>query len=408
MPDRICLVRHGYYPGEARLERQTAALRSLGLDVDVICLKRRGTRSSETVDGVRVHRLPLEHRRSGVPRYLFEYVAFAGLAAVRLTRLHRRRVYAVVEVHTMPDFLVLAAVVPKLLGARVILDMHEVMPELAQTMFGKRGLGRVLASAIRGAERLAIHFADHVLTVSRPTHEVLVARGAPAEKLTIVMNSPDESLFRPRPPRKIDPSAPLIVAHGTLLERSGFQTVVAGFAQLRKRVPGARLRIFGKGEYEEPLRQLSASLGLGDAVEFAGFVPLSQVADEVARADIGIASNEVDAFTDLIVPTRLLEYVGVGLPSVTVPSRAVLHYFDETMVSLYRSGDPASLAAALERLIADPDHAAKMARLTADRLREFGWSRQREAYLAVVEGLRRAPGPPEKAGGPGTSTLRPP
>lgn len=386
MAERVCLLRHGYHPGDPRIERLLAALQSRGLDVDLICLQREGERPFEVVAGVEVHRLPVEHRREGIFRYLYEYAAFAILAATRLTRLDTRRRYSLVEVHTMPDFLVFAALVPKLRGARVLLDMHEVMPELFETKFGGVA-GRLIGRFVRLTEHAAMAFADAVLTVSDPTYDVLVARGAPKAKLTIVMNTPDADVFHPRAPKSIDREKPVILAHGTLLARSGFDTLIAAFAMLRERVPGATLRILGAGEHASALLDAAAEAGIADAVEFAGYVPLSRIASDIAAADVGVAPNEVDEFTNLIVPTRLLEFVGMGVPAITVRSAAVERYFDETCVGLYRSGDVGDLADVLQRTVFEPQESGARVRRATERLDVISWPRMHERYIAVVDDL---------------------
>jgi glycosyltransferase involved in cell wall biosynthesis len=201
------------------------------------------------------------------------------------------------------------------------------------------------------------------------------------------MNSPDERVFAQREPRPLDGRRPVILAHGTLLERSGFETLVAGFSHLRKRVPGALLRIVGDGEHGPALMRAVADAGVADAVQFVGRVPLTRIAAEIAAADIGVAPNDVDAFTALIVPTRLLEYVGVGVPAVTVRSPAVERYFDESAVGLYRSGDAADLAAVLQRVIEAGEEAEGRAANATAQLDAISWRRMRERYLGVVDDL---------------------
>ena len=123
---------HGPYPvGETRAAREALAAVEAGWEVDVIAMRRPGEPCEEIVDGVRVFRLPLSHTR-GVGAFAMarEYVGFTVMASVKLAALTWRRRYRIVHVHNPPDFLILAALVPRLLGARVILDIHDVSSEL--------------------------------------------------------------------------------------------------------------------------------------------------------------------------------------------------------------------------------------------------------------------------------------
>jgi hypothetical protein len=172
----VCIVRHGFYPAELNLKREAEALLEDGYNVHVICLRKDGEAARETVEGVQVRRLPVGHRRGRIGRYLFEYNAFFVLASLELLRLHARCRLRAVQINTMPDYLVFTALLPRLTGAKVVLHMHEPMPELFGTLFpGRRH--RHLVGAIRLAERLSLAYADHVLTVTREMRENFARRG---------------------------------------------------------------------------------------------------------------------------------------------------------------------------------------------------------------------------------------
>src|SRR5687767_9622407 len=108
------------------------------MNVDVICLMDDGEPKRQTLHGVDVMRLPLKRRRGGMLGYVAQYGAFIAMAFAVLAARSLTRRYDVVYVHNMPDVLVLSALVPKLLGAKVILDLHDPMPELMMSIFGLR------------------------------------------------------------------------------------------------------------------------------------------------------------------------------------------------------------------------------------------------------------------------------
>ena len=144
---RHCMVVFAYYPaGETRVQREAEALVRSGFEVDVLCLHspRNGTPPAAVVNGVRVHRLPIarKYRGGGLFRQFLEYLAFFFAVMFALIRLQRCRRYDVVQVHNLPDFLIFAAWFPRLLGARLILDLHDLMPEFAAALSGRKGLQR--------------------------------------------------------------------------------------------------------------------------------------------------------------------------------------------------------------------------------------------------------------------------
>ena len=136
---RVCLIRQGYHPLDTRVRREVDALTAAGHDVDVICARRPGQPYRERLGCVTVLRLPLAAARTQDPLgYVLRYAAFGLAAALVAAALWRRRRWDVVQVNSMPDALVFAAAVPRMLGARVLLDLHECMPEFFATKFGVR------------------------------------------------------------------------------------------------------------------------------------------------------------------------------------------------------------------------------------------------------------------------------
>ena len=136
-PLNVCHLAYTFYETDNRVMRYAEALAARGDRVDVIALRRADQATSGTSNGVRVHRI---QRRSvnetAAWMYLLKIVWFFVKSAAYLSVLQFRRRYDVVHVHNVPDFLVFAAVVPKLFGARLILDIHDVLPELYAGKFG--------------------------------------------------------------------------------------------------------------------------------------------------------------------------------------------------------------------------------------------------------------------------------
>ncbi len=191
---RVAIVRHGLYPEHPHLQRDVLALRSAGFEVDVICDMFPGKRHFEQHDGVTVIRLPLEHKRQGMARYLFEYISLPVLASGALALRSLVGRYDYVEIDTMPDWLLIAGLVPKLMGAKVVLYMFENMAELLATDHGwshKHPLVRTLDFIELTAARLA----DSVMTPYEKARSRLIEKGVPADKITFVANGPDEAVF---------------------------------------------------------------------------------------------------------------------------------------------------------------------------------------------------------------------
>jgi len=391
MNKRHCMVVHAYYPiGEPRVQREAEALVSHGYEVDVICLRQLQEPSRAVVQGINVYRMPIRrHKGRGTGLQLLEYLLFFGLAFWRLSILHLRRRYRVIQVHNPPDFLVFAALIPRLMGAKVILDLHDLTPEFYASRF-KQGMDSYAVRLVRWQEKLACRFAHRVITVTEPWCQTLIQRGVPPEKCGVVMNVADHRLFQrdlPRPRPSPDNNFHLFY-HGTLAWRYGIDLTLRAVASLRDELPGLHLTVHGRGEFLGELQCLAQELKLGEFVHFStDYVPLRELPALIASADLGLIPYRRDVFTDGILPTKLMEYVAMGVPAVAARTFAIQAYFDEKMVRFFAPGDVDDLARCIRELYHDRKELAALAH-NADRFNQkHNWRVQSAQYVDVVEHL---------------------
>jgi glycosyltransferase involved in cell wall biosynthesis len=386
-PPAACILRHSDTL-DPQVRREAEALRDAGYDVDVIMLQRPRDRDAadELVDGVRVRRIPMRRQRdAGTARYVVDYAAFTLASAAYVTALHARRRYRVIQASTMPDFLAFASVIPRLTGARVAVFMKEPMPELFATT-GRRGLDRMVARA----EQLTIRYADAVLTVTDELKATYVGRGADPDKITVVLNA---SSITGRPagttPRFRDPGRFTVICHGLVSERYGIDTIVDAAAKARDEIPGLRVWIAGDGPSAAETRSRIDERGVGDVVELLGFLPMAELLDRLASADVGIVAQKASAYSHLVHTTKMYEYFAFGIPVVASRLDSVSRLFGPECLEFFEPGDPADLAAALGRVAADPPRRAALAEGARRASASHGWDVQREVYLSVMDRLAR-------------------
>lgn len=392
MPRRHCMVVHAYYPlGETRVERQAMALLDQGIEVDVICLRRAGASDFEVVDGVEVHRLPVRrHKSSGLVVQLLEYFYFFVLAFIRLTRLHRQRGYGVVQVHNLPDFLVFVALIPKLTGAKIILDLHDLMPEFYAERF-QRSINSLPVRLIRWQEWISCRFADHIITVTELWRQALIERGQRPGKVTVVMNVADDRIFNRTVGADVpdDEDRPLqLIYHGTMTQRYGLDLALRAINLVRQTVPDIHMTIHGGGEYRQALENLADELELNGHVQFSTrFVPTHELAKLIRQAHLGVVPYRDGVFTGGILPTKLMEYAALGIPSIAARTPAIAAHFDETMVEFFTPGATEELANCILKLYRDRTRLADLARNTAKFNERYNWPNQSTNYLHLVERL---------------------
>ncbi len=397
---RICVVRQFWFPDDVRVQREVSALLDAGHEVDVVCAHKDGAPRRERSGRLRIVRLPLRHRRGGPLLYAASYASFLALALVVVGALHLRRRYDLVQVNSVPDSLVFSALVPKLMGAKVLLDLHESMPEFYATKFGA-GLEHPAVRALAAVEQASIRFADAALTCTAQQREAFAGRGADPAGIAVVLNSSDEGIFDVRRYPRTDAGDGRfrVVCHGTIEPHYGLDTLVRAAALVRGEIPELRVEIFGEGTYRDELEGLVRDLGVADVVWFSdGLVPWDELVSALAQADVGVVAMKRDAFRDLTHCNKMFDFVVMGVPAAVSRTRSVEAYFDEDSFRYFRSDDPHDLARALRELHADAplrrglaDHASRVAA-------PYRWPRQREHYLQVVaRTLRGEPLPTDAA-----------
>ena len=386
---RHCMVVHNYYPiGEPRVEREAQALVACGYEVDVVCLRNQGEAAQEVSAGVTIYRLPLARRRGrGRVWQLLEYLAFFLVVLVRLPFLQHSRRYQTVQIHNLPDFLVFAAAGAQWQGAKLILDIHDLMPEFYASSFR----GRMDSWPIRlliWQEQLACRFVDRVITVTSQWQETLIERGVPREKTSVVMNVADNRIFHALPAVTPNNNAFHLIYHGTLAHRYGVDLLIRALAIIQHELPDTHLTIHGRGDFLSELTQLAQTLGIQERVQFSThYMPMTELPHLIRRADVGIVPNRRDIFTDGILPTKLMEYVALGVPTIAARTPAIENYFDETMVCFFRPDDANELAACIRKLYADREALAQLSR-NADKFNhQYNWQVAAARYVALIEQL---------------------
>lgn len=377
--------------------------------MEVLCLQSNPDEpATERIGNVSVRRLPIRHRRGGKLTYLLQYGSFLLTAMFVLAVRSLRRRYSLVHVHNMPDILVFAAIVPKLLGARVLLDLHDPMPELMMTIFNLPATGASVR-VLKRLERWSIGFADAAITVNEACRRMFSRRSCPPAKMHVIMNSPDEAIFRYRPTAAQAPEPrgrPFVMMyHGTLVERNGLGLALEALLEARKNVPSIELRVFGRPTpYEERMREFAAANGLRDSVHFMGERNLEQLVEAMDGVDVGVIPNQRSIFTEINTPTRIFEYLSRGLPVIAPRAAGITDYFGETDLFYFELGNAADLTRAILRVQADADEARRCVERGQGVYRAHRWSQERRTFIALVCGLLGLP-----AGEPGvlTQPLRP-
>jgi glycosyltransferase involved in cell wall biosynthesis len=386
---RVCVIVYTEYPADTRVRRAAEAFAQRGDDVTVLCPQSPSLAGRSEPSGVRLCPIPsVRYTSPDTPMaYVLLYLRFVLAAGYRALGMHLRRRFDVVHVHTMPDFLVFAALGPKLLGAKVILDVHDLMPELYSSKFGLPESHWIIR-ALKWVERRSVHFADAAVAVHEPHLDALVAHGNPRDKFTIVMNLPDPDMFRRRNGDHHPSSEFTLIYHGMVGTRNGLDVAVRAAGIVHGELPGLKLRIIGDGDDFPRVRRLVDELGIAETVQLdQGLRPIEELIEVLEQASVGVVPIIDDPFTKYMLPVKLLEYVALGMPVISSSTDTIRAHFSDDQLAFIPPGDAGALAASIVELYRDPARRSKLAD-QADRFtNEHNWPREKQKYYQIVDSM---------------------
>jgi glycosyltransferase involved in cell wall biosynthesis/peptidoglycan/xylan/chitin deacetylase (PgdA/CDA1 family) len=391
---RAAVLLFSYYPADPRPRRAAEALAREGVTVELVCLQSSPDEPRrEIVNGVNVFRVSQKRYRGGKIKYARQYFAFILRSFAHLTFRSVTRKYDFVHVHNMPDVLVFSAWVPKLLGAKIILDLHDPVPELMQTIF-QLSEQSFSVRLLKRLEKWSIGFADLVLTVNLACKKIYASRSCPAEKINVVLNSPEDDIFQFQVPSspiwKGEKSAKpfVILYHGSLVPRNGFDLAVDALEVAKKSIPTARLLVCGeRSPFFEGVMASVQKRGLQRDVEYLGVKRRREVVEAINNCDLGIIPNHRNTFTEINTPTRIFEYLALGKPVIAPRTRGIQDYFGDEELIFFEVGDANDLARKIEFAYFNPGAVEQIVQRGQQVYLAHKWSDEKSRLLNSIREL---------------------
>lgn len=381
------MVAYSEYETDARIIKESESAAEAGLGVDVLVLK------SRTSNGMRIHKnirvLKINQRRyrgRSNFRYILAYMFFFIRILLRITILSLKMRYRIIHINNMPDFIVFAAIVPKLKGASLILDIHDPMPNTFLTKF-KSGRSSLWYKLLLFQETVSAKFADHVITVNDPVKdEILIKEGIPGDKISVVRNFADSKVFRLIDHYHLNTKIG-IVFYGTIAERFGFRTILKVISQLNMH-DKFYFKIIGNGDFSTQLKQLISEYHLESIVEFDNNTyPVKEIPEIVGNFHLGIVSYDLSPATEYMLPVKMLEMLLLGIPVITIRNKAIGYYFDDNVYFKYDPGEPDTLKELLENVLRNPGLIEEKRSSICTRRSEFLWENESKIYQQILKNL---------------------
>jgi len=407
-PRHACMLAYSFFEQDNRVQRYAKALASRGDSVDVLSLRvpsspqqkngnstqtseRTASSNEQFAPGIRVFHVQSRIRdEKRVTDYALRMLSFVARSYRLINAIRRIRQFDVIHVHNVPDFLVFAAWLAKRRGTRLILDLHDLLPEFYATKFNAPP-GSPLFKALLLCERISCGFADHLIVSNHLWRDKIAARTGFDKKCTAMVNHVDTQPYREiasfRHTQPQEGSSNVAVFPGGFYRHQGLHVALRALAKVRVQFPTARLHLVGDGPELERLQAQVSELSLTDSVQILPPIPTSKVPAFLARATIGIVPKLADGFGNEAYSTKIMEFMAAGLPVIASRTRIDEFYFGKGEIHFFNPGDPDDMARAWLEVLMDPALRANLVREGTAYVAEHGWERHSADYLDLFDRL---------------------
>lgn len=380
------MVAYTFYETDNRVRRYAETLAKRGDHVDVIALRKENYDRKETINGVNVYRIQKRTiNEKGKFSYLYRIIKFLLKSGFFLAKISFREKIDLVHVHSVPDFEVIAALIPKLKGVKIVIDIHDIVPEFYASKFNVSYNSLVFKMLIL-AEKISIAFSDHAIISNHIWHKTLTSRSVKKDKCTTIMNYPDNSIFYRRSLKRINDKF-LIIYPGTLNWHQGVDIAVKALAIIKNKVPEVEFHIYGEGPGRNDIDVLIKTNRLASRVFLNPPLPIDQIAEVMANCDLGIVPKRNDSFGGEAFSTKTLEFMSLGVPIIVSRTKIDNYYFDESIVKFFTPEDEKDLADAMLLLIRNKKLREDLAEKAFKFVEKNNWDVKKHIYLDLVDSL---------------------
>lgn len=382
-PAVLIIVENLPVPLDRRVWQESCALRDAGYQVVVICPQMRGfTQPEETLEGIQIYRHWISEEAGGFVGFFREY-ASALWGEMRLAwRAWRRHRFEIIHLCNPPDLLFLVAWPFKLLGVRIVYDVHDLWPEMFEAKFARRGL---FYWAVRLAERLTYAIANVVLATNESVREVALKRGRKApDKVFVVRTAPKiTELAGPTDPGLKKGKRYLVGYVGVMGDADGVDYLIDAAAYLVHKIgrKDVHFLLMGTGPEHPRLVERTERAGVKDYVDLPGRVSNEFLFTALRTIDLGVSCDPVNSYNDHCTMNKVLEYMTFGKPQVMFDLKEGRASAGEAAVYVPENS-AGRLAEAIVGLLDDEKARVRMGEKGAQRIQtQLNWEKSVEELL---------------------------
>ncbi len=384
-----CTVAYAFYETDFRVSRYAEALAGPGRKTDAIALQSEGKKKVEIINGVRLRRI--QKRRFDDQGGPFDYLVKMGVFFVKASAIilvnHLRYRYDLIIVHNVPDFFVFTALIPRILGAKVMLDIHDILPEFFCQRFHKP-LGSAYGKLLRIAEYASVKFCNFVITGNDLWREKISKRDhIPLERTIGFVNYPHLEYFRGIN-YQVRANGLSVIYPGHLSHHHGIDIAVKAMPIVKKTVPQARLDIYAASwvpQYRYQLEHLIADLNLDGAVRIHPPKNIYELVEIYKTADVGVVPKRGGFFASEAFSSKILDFMASGIPIVASRTTIDEYYFDNSMIMFFEPENHEDLARCIVALHQDPAKRKALSEKGKRYASENNWEIKKQEFMNIVK-----------------------
>jgi glycosyltransferase involved in cell wall biosynthesis len=389
--NKVCMIAYTQYKYDNRIQREAETLAAQGAYTVSLIVPKEGDDPKEYEQhGVSIRELNIQqYQGKSKRRYIVSYLEFMLRAFFVCNKLLLLRQVDIFHIHNMPNFLVFSAILARLCGKKLILDIHDSVPETYAAKFNKNQ-NKILFWLLSCEEAVCCRLVHKIICVNHPQRDALVGRGINSAKITVSLNVPDRKWYKVKNSIKSyrgDRKQFKLVYHGTLAKRLGVDLTIKAVGKLIRSIPEIEFHIYGGGDDKPELMQLTKELKLQEYVHFYGFLPFAKLSPILTEMDLGIIGNRKNIATNLMLPVKMLEYIALNIPVVVPRLQTVQYYFSDEMVSYFEPEDSDALAASILALYQNSEKRERQAHSARKFLDQFGWEIHQKDFLDLYSRL---------------------
>jgi glycosyltransferase involved in cell wall biosynthesis len=381
------MLAYTFYEGDNRVRRYAETFTARGDTVTAIVLRQNGAEKECVLNGVKIKKIQKRTaNEKGKLTYLIKLMTFFLRSMLILTLSNLKKKYDVVHVHSVPDFEVFATVFVKMIGSKIILDIHDIVPELFASKFRVDQKSLQFRMLLK-IEKASAQFADHIIVANHIWHKRLVQRAVRPDKCSVVLNYPDIKIFDKNNYEKKKNKVTTIVYPGTLSKHQGLETAIRAIDILKKRSVNVVFQIYGKGTDEIYLKNLTEELKLTDRIFFNDIIPLHILPEILSGADIGVEPKSSKTFANEALSTKIFEFMVMEIPVIAADTLAHTFYFNDKQIMFFESDNYYKLADCIEVLSKNTNLRMELVKNANEYIKENNWQKKQNIYLDMIDQL---------------------